>query len=529
MNEKQKVEGFVLSIDGGTTNTVGAAMNLKGSISYNVLRDGFPSVFIFSEDEHRELYGMKCLNSKAAIDNPEDVIRSIKTLIRKSPKAMDLVVTSGGKQFKLRDILKGLISCAISEMQNRIRQMPEIENPLLKGIAVTVPVGTDSEKLTATDYNEFMKETVANASGLRGDLVHIIEEPVAAAIGYLYKDSIYKEYDKRQKVMVFDLGGGTLDITIVEHEPAERKYTVLAKEGDLSLGGNDFSAKLESFIISKCGIDVNKFTPAERVRFREAIEKCKHRLSEESESNIRFEYGGKTFREFIHRDDFEKNTADLRDKAKELAKKTVKNLDGGVTDLDMIVLVGGASQMPQIRRALIESFPEFDESKILIDDPFAAIARGAAIYAQIVVKNNIIIGPKNVVLDSAAHTYGFNSNREGYDDTFIYNLVYKDTPYLENISVISPTPFRATTNDQDKIVFNVYETDNKPEECDDGHWYPLGSHISNGMTVSVNVPNKYLGRAKEFLVNVEFCLNRDGILEMIITDMDGNRVGYCSQ
>lgn len=527
MNDQQKV-GIVLSLDGGTTNTVGAAMNLIGSTPYNVLRDGFPSVFIFSKEEHRELYGKQCLNSKAALDNPEDVIRSIKTLIRKSPKAMDLVVTSGGNQFTLRDILKGLISCAISEMQKRIRQMPEIENPLIKGITVTVPVGTDSEKLTATDYNEFMKEIVANASGLKEDQVYIIEEPVAAAIGYLYKDSIHKEYAKQQKVMVFDLGGGTLDITIVEHDPFKRKYAVLAKEGDLSLGGNDFSAKLESFIIAKCGVDVNKFTPAERVRFKEAIEKCKHRLSEESESNIRFEYCGKTIREFISRDEFEKNTVDLLNRAKELAQKTVKNLDGGVTDLDMIVLVGGASQMPQIRRGLIESFPEFDESKILIDDPFAAIARGAAIYAQIVVDNGET-GPKNVVLDSAAHTYGFDSNREGYDDTFIYNLVYKDTQYLEKISVISPTPFRATTNDQDKIVFNVYETDNKPEECDDGHWYPLGSHISNGMTVSVNVPNKYLGRAKEFLVNVEFCLNRDGILEMIITDMDGNRVGYCSQ
>ncbi|MEO1996759.1 MAG: Hsp70 family protein, partial [Planctomycetaceae bacterium] len=184
-----------------------------------------------------------------------------------------------------------------------------------------------------------------------------------------------------RRILLFDLGGGTFDVTIVHYTATH--FEVLATDGDTFLGGLDWTARIEDYI-AEMFQKQHKFDPRGDAQFRlhltEQCEAAKHRLSQSRETRIRLECSGKQFTTTLTRTRYEELTADLLQRAADTTQLVLQ--DGGVDfeDLDDILLVGGSSHMP----AVTEMLAQLSHRKPLTPlDPQLAVAQGAAVHAAI--------------------------------------------------------------------------------------------------------------------------------------------------
>ncbi len=173
---------------------------------------------------------------------------------------------------------------------------------------------------------------------------------------------------------------------------------------------------------------------------------------------------------------------------------------------------------------MIREYPSIGETGVISHDPSKAIAKGAAIFD----KMKPTEPDKAVVDDIVTHTYGFNAWKDG-EDEMIYNLIFKGMRFggKREICVNSDMYFWPLDDEQRTITFLVYESDKTESECEDGKWMAFGADANaNGMEVTVPVPKEFLGCARGYTVWLSFKLDIDGVLEIIVTDGFGNRVGY---
>ena len=521
---------MIVGIDFGTCFSSAAIMN--GLIPVTTcVKDttgvGIPTLFMYSKEQNRELYGEECLTGDS-FRHDADIIRNMKRIVRENSDNMECRVTSGGREYLVKDVIKKYLAFLIGEVKKGAIKSGEFQNTEVESITITAPVGIAQGQMMATEYNKFIQEAVMEITGLPADNVRVLQEPVAAAISYLYGEDTRVHYDRNQKVMVFDLGGGTLDVTIMEHDPKAMTYEILAKEGDLNLGGNDWDAALADAVMKKIGID-GFSSPEEEATFRKLVTKLKIDLTNSQDSMIFFDYEGGEKHTRFNRSEFEAATKHLMDRAIDVVKKTLESFPEGLSRIDKIVLVGGSSNMPQIRRCITEEFSGFDENSVLLYDPSKAIAKGAAIFAKFNSNSDKSAkGPK--VIDSSTVTYGFESHYNG-GEIMIYNMIFKSTPFDENgiIRARTDTTFTAMRDSQTKIVFDVYESGTRKGDCVEGYWARMGNgEVQNGMRVTVQVPPQFLGKATSFCMWVELTLNCNGILEITVTDLGGNKLGYAS-
>ena len=521
---------MIVGIDFGTCFSSAAIMN--GLIPVTTcVKDttgvGIPTLFMYSKEQDKELYGEDCLTGDS-FRHDADIIRNMKRIVRENSDNMEKRLTSGGREYVVKDVIKKYLAFLIGEVKKGAVKSGEFQNTEVEAITITAPVGIAQGQMMATDYNRFLQEAVMEITGLNSDNVRILQEPVAAAISYLYGEDTRVHYDKNQKVMVFDLGGGTLDVTIMEHDPKTMTYEILAKEGDLNLGGNDWDDALAEAVKKKIGI-TGFSSKEEEATFRRLITKLKIDLTNSQDSMIFFDYEGGEKHTRFNRDEFEEASKHLMDRAIEVINKALESQENGLDDIDRIVLVGGSSNMPQIRRTIIEEFPGFDENSVLLYDPSKAIAKGAAIFAKFNSNSDKSAkGPK--VIDSSTVTYGFESHYNGRE-VMIYNMIFKGTPFDENgtIKIRSDTTFTALRDNQTKVVFDIYESDTRKGDCIEGYWARFGNgEVQNGLRVTVQVPPQFLGRATSFCMWVELRLDCNGILEITVTDLAGNKLGFAS-
>lgn len=519
-------KGIIVGIDFGTCYTSAAVMTGFLPVT-TYLKDttgmGVPSLFMYSEEEQMELFGEDCLTG-TAFRHPNDVIRNMKRMVREDPESLNKTIKSGGRSYTLGDVIKKYVAFILDEVKNRVEQSGEFESSQIAGVAITAPVGIASGQMMATDYNRFLQDAVMEITGLDKRRVMVFQEPVAGAISYLYSEDVRKKYTDTQRIMVFDLGGGTLDVSIVEHDPATMTYEIKAKEGDLRLGGNDWDDALAEAIKNATGTEGFKDS-AEEAEFMRAVTKLKADLTEGESSMIFFSVNGDDKFTRFKREDFEKATAGLLGRAMDLTKKMLDSYEGDLSDIDKIVLVGGSSNMPQIKEGIAAAFPDFDRENIVVYEPSKAISKGAAVYSKLMLDDSRPVRVKDI----SATTYGFDSMYESTRES-IYNMIYKNTPFEDGkIRVRSDTGFVALKDSQTAVTFTVYESASLPGEGFAGNFYDLGKgETPNGMEVSVPIPQSYYGRATQYSMYAEFVLDSNGILELIITDPDGNRLGYTS-
>ncbi len=516
---------MIIGIDFGTCYSSAAIMSGLIPVT-NFVKDttgqGVPSLFMYSDSEGRELYGEECLTG-AALRKSKDVVRYMKRTVREDPANLDRTVVSGGQEYTVREVIRKYLAFLLEEVKTAAVKSGEFRNTDFEALTVTAPVGIAEGQMMASEYNKLLQDTVREITGLPEDRVRILQEPVAAAISYLYSEDIRTRYEGVQKVLVFDLGGGTLDVSIVEHDPSTMEYRILAKEGDLQLGGNDWDAALGRAVLDKLGLRWSG-TDEERARFDAEITKLKMSLTGMDDAVIFFSMGGEDRYTHFSRQEFEACTADLLGRAMDVVRRALE-FDSGSSP-GRYDLVGGSSNMPQIPRGFEEALG-IDAGLISVFEPSKAIAKGAAVFAKMNSSTDGSgLGAK--VLDMATLTYGFeslyHSEREG-----IYNMIYKGTAFDEYGRIVrrSDSDFVPLRDDQTRVSFCIYESESRQGGGFDGDWFDMDNgETFNGLEVTVQVPAEYMGRARAFRMWVTMSLDENGILDITVSDRTGKKLAY---
>jgi molecular chaperone DnaK len=350
--------GKAVGIDLGTTNSVVAVLE-GGEPSVIANAEGnrtTPSIVAFKSEE--VLVGE--LAKRQAITNPDNTVRSIKRHVGTNWKE-----SFEGKEYTPQEI------------SARILQKLKRDAEAYLGDDVTEAVIT-----VPAYFNDAERQATKEAGQIAGlNVLRIINEPTAASLAYGL------ENNEDQKILVFDLGGGTFDVSILEI--SEGVFEVKSTSGDSKLGGDDWDQRVMDWLIDKfkssTGIDLSKDKMAIQ-RVQEGAEKAKIELSSTSETEINLPFitandaGPQHLLEKLSRSEFEKITSDLVDRTKAPVENALSDAGMKFSDIDHVILVGGSTRMPSVQQ-LVTSLTGKDPHKGV--NPDEVVASGAAIQAGV--------------------------------------------------------------------------------------------------------------------------------------------------
>ena len=349
----------IIGIDLGTTNScVGVIEGKKVKILTNP--DGqrtTPSVVLFDKDE--VLVGIRA--KRQLVTNP-NVVASIKRKM-----GTDAKIKIGDKTYTPEQISAEIIRYLKTFAEKTL-------GTKVTDAVITVPAYFDNAQRQATKH-------AGEIAGLKVD--RIINEPTAAALAYGLDASKMKE----EKILVYDLGGGTFDVSILEI--AEGTFEVLATDGNNHLGGDDFDQVIVNHLVTQFQnshqIDLKK-VPMAMQRLKDAAEKAKIELSGSQKASIYLPFISQTASGPVHlsseltRAKFEQLTAHLLDKTLQPLRNVLKDKKLAPSDINQVILVGGSTRMPMVQKLIQQ---ELNKTVNLTVNPDEAVAIGAGIQAGI--------------------------------------------------------------------------------------------------------------------------------------------------
>jgi molecular chaperone DnaK len=379
----------VIGIDLGTTNSCVAVMDGdKVKIIENSEGDRTtPSVVAFVKDSDEVLVGQPA--KRQAVTNPENTVFAIKRLIGRRfdedavQKDIDLV------PYK---IVKADNGDAWVEVKGNKMASPEISAKTLGKMKKTAEdyLGetiTEAVVTVPAYFNDSQRQATKDAGKIAGlDVKRIINEPTAAALAYGV-DKLKGD----KTIAVYDLGGGTFDVSIIEMEDidGEKHFEVLATNGDTFLGGEDFDARLMDYLVDEFkaeqGVDL-KNDPLALQRLKEGAEKAKIELSSSEQTEVNLPYitadasGPKHLNIKITRAKFESLVADLIKRSIDPCKTAMSDAGLSNSDIDEVILVGGSTRMPKVGEEVKTFFGKEPKRDV---NPDEAVAMGAAIQGGV--------------------------------------------------------------------------------------------------------------------------------------------------
>src|SRR5210317_103065 len=378
----------IIGIDLGTTNSCVAVVEGKQQKVIENAEGGrtTPSVIAYTDNDE-VLVGLPA--KRQAVTNPENTLYAIKRLIGRT---FDDEVVSKDADMVPYKIIKADNGDAWVEASNKKLAPPQVAAEVLKKMKKTAEdyLGHEVKEAVITVpayFNDSQRQATKDAGKIAGlDVKRIIIEPTAAALAY--------GLDKHKgdsTVAVYDLGGGTFDISIIEISDVdgEHQFEVLSTNGDTFLGGEDFDLRLIDYFVdqfkTESGFDL-KSDPLALQRLKEAAEKSKIELSSSEQTEVNLPYitadssGPKHFVHKITRAKLESLVEDLVDKSLEPLKVALKDAKLSKNEISEILLVGGKTRMPLVQKKVSEFFGK-DARKDL--NPDEAVAVGAAIQGGV--------------------------------------------------------------------------------------------------------------------------------------------------
>ncbi|GCE63271.1 molecular chaperone DnaK [Candidatus Mycoplasma haematohominis] len=349
---------IIIGIDLGTTNSCVAVVE-GGNPKILETNDGkrtVPSVVAFKGDEI--IVGD---SAKRQMVTNKDTISSIKRLIGTGKK-----VTAIGKEFTPEEISAYILKYIKKYAEDKLGQ------PVKKAV-ITVPAY----------FNDSERQATKNAGTIAGlEVVRIVNEPTAAALAYGINN-----VDKEQKIIVYDLGGGTFDVSVLDM--SEGTFEVLATSGDNHLGGDDWDQALMSWLLDEInkehGVDLSKDKLALQ-RIKDAAEKAKIELSSVTQTQILLPFismvGGQPLNvdKTVTRVQFESLTRNLLDRTRKPFEDALKESNLSAGDIDQVLLVGGSTKMPAVQE-LVKSLS--GKNPNLSINPDEVVALGASVQGAI--------------------------------------------------------------------------------------------------------------------------------------------------
>lgn len=383
----------IIGIDLGTSNSAASVMEagkpviIPSAEGASLGGKAFPSYAAFTKDGQL-LVGEPA--RRQAVTNPEGTIFEAKRKM-----GTNFRYSVNGKEYSPEQISAFILQKIKKDAETYLGQ------PILKAV-ITVPAYFDDSQRQATK----------NAGEIAGlEVVRVINEPTAAAFAY----GIDKSGGKDQKILVFDLGGGTLDVTIMdfgEHE-GQATFEVLSTSGDTQLGGKDMDAVLIKYITDAFKAESGVNLEADKMamnRVREAAEKAKIELSTTLETDINLPFitadqnGPKHLQIKVTRAKLEELIKPITDKMRHPVEQAISDAELTPAKIDKIILVGGPTRMPAVKKFVEEYIGKQVEGGI---DPMEAVAKGAAIQAGIL--GGDVAGKEILLLDVTPLTLGLET------------------------------------------------------------------------------------------------------------------------
>lgn len=365
-----------------------------------------PSVVYFESPGH-VVVGIEAKNM-AEIE-PEHVVQFVKRFMGRKD---EFYFEYDGKQYAPEEISAVILKALVEKAQQNI-------NATIKDVVITVPAYFDDAQRTATK----------NAGAMAGlNVLDIVNEPIAAALSYGVQAG-----GKEETILVFDLGGGTFDISVIRVDADGVK--ILVTGGNHELGGKDWDDRLISYIASTFETEngVNPLTdPHAHQELRSKAEATKKRLSQKMKDPFTFSFAGSHSRIEITREKFEEVTADLLDLSIRVTRETLDELErkAGNRHIDRILLVGGSSRMPMVKARVDQEFGLAAETH----DPDECVAKGAAIWA---VKRKI---------DNLAQEVGYNTQTGEGDKAAFSKALEKEIETVRNRDFYLGLPGKSGVN-----------------------------------------------------------------------------------
>jgi molecular chaperone DnaK len=375
--------GKVIGIDLGTTNCCMAVLE-GGAVQIIPNKEGgrtTPSVIGFTEKGER-LVGQ--IAKRQAVTNAANTVHAVKRLIGRKFDAPEVEKMRGNAPFEIAEAANG---DAHVNVLNRIYSPPEISAIVLQRLKsaaedfLNEPV-TEAIITVPAYFDDTQRQATRDAGKIAGLKVErIINEPTAAALAYGYGRT------EAERVAVYDLGGGTFDVSILEMN--DGVFEVLSTSGNTFLGGEDFDEKIINYLLelflNDTGIDLRGDRLALQ-RLKEAAERAKCELSSVTETNINLPFiaadatGPKHINTTFTRDQFETLIQDLVEQTVEPCQKALWDAKLQPTDIDKVILVGGQTRSPIILRTVEEIFGRAPSSEI---NPDEVVAMGASIQGGV--------------------------------------------------------------------------------------------------------------------------------------------------
>jgi molecular chaperone DnaK len=328
-------------------------------------------------------------------------------------------------------------------------------------------------------FDEIRRKATQDAGYMAGcEVLDIINEPTAAAVSYGFRQGFLDatgSSDQPRRILVYDLGGGTFDVTVMEIRGSE--FLTLATDGDVRLGGYDWDQRLVDIaakaFLGEHGFDLREDTAAAGKLWREC-EDAKRTLSARGKTPVVCEFRGKATHVEISREQFEEATQDLLDRTRFTCVQALRSAGLDWPDLDRVLLVGGSSRMPMVRRMLEQVSGKPPDTSVAADE---AVAHGAALHAGLILARHEGRAPTFTIRNVNSHSLGV----VGVDPLTRRTRNGIIVPRNTRLPVMARRVFKTAKEDQRSILVQIVEGESlSAEDCT-----PIGrcsvKHLPHGL------------------------------------------------